>query len=107
MGRHEEIPAISTHIPESLLGQHGMELLLEKPDSSFAKGVAGIVCTGTKVSWKYIYYEKNTHGFNGSQLWHIIIYSNYAITVFRKAKHKKNNSIWLTKKLPFTMTTLL
>lgn len=54
MGRHEEIPAISTHIPESLLGQHGMELLLEKPDSSFAKGVAGIVCTGTKVVFTFL-----------------------------------------------------
>lgn len=68
MGRLKETPAILTHIPGSLLGQHAIELLLEKPDSCFAKGVAGIICIGTKVSWKNIYNEKNTHGFNGSQL---------------------------------------
>lgn len=95
MGRHRETPAISTHIPESLLGQHAMELLLEKPDSSFAKGVAGIVCTGTKVSWKNIYIMKKIlMVLMDISYWHIIVYSNYAI-VYRKAKHKKGNSIWL------------
>lgn len=50
MGKTPLLPAILTNIPGPLLGQHAIELLLEKTNSIFDNSVAGIICIGTNVS---------------------------------------------------------
>lgn len=43
-------PFIFKNVRESSAYQHGAELLIEKENSVFQSGVAGIICIGTKVS---------------------------------------------------------
>lgn len=47
--KSEKIPFIYQDVPENVLGQHGIELLLERKTSFFESGAAGIICIGTKV----------------------------------------------------------
>lgn len=41
--------SILANLPQAVLGQHGIELLMEKKNSFFNSGVAGFICIGTKV----------------------------------------------------------
>lgn len=50
---YENLP-IDRQMQPKLLGQHGIELLLQKNTSIFASGVAGIVCVGTRVFFTFL-----------------------------------------------------
>lgn len=47
-------PFIFKNVRESSAYQHGAELLIEKENSVFQSGVAGIICIGTKVFFTYL-----------------------------------------------------
>lgn len=50
---------INQQMQPKLLGQHGIELLLQKNTSIFKSGVAGIVCVGTKVIFTFLKIEQD------------------------------------------------
>lgn len=43
------------NVSEEALGQHGVQLLMERDSSFFRPNVVGILCIGTKVSIMWIY----------------------------------------------------
>ncbi|KAK3084256.1 hypothetical protein FSP39_010715, partial [Pinctada imbricata] len=50
----------SENISKNVLGQHGIELVMERSASFFYPGIVGIICIGTKVIFTYLEIT-NTH----------------------------------------------
>ena len=45
----KETFSASDNLASNVLGQHGLQLLMERSDSFFLPGIAGMICIGTKV----------------------------------------------------------
>lgn len=52
-GKHDK-SSVLPHVPDNVLGQHGVELLMDKKRSFFDSGVAGFICLGTKVIFTFL-----------------------------------------------------
>ncbi|KAK3107466.1 hypothetical protein FSP39_015199 [Pinctada imbricata] len=46
--------SINTHLSKEVLGQHGIQLLMERDNSFFAPGVVGIIIIRTKIIFTYL-----------------------------------------------------
>lgn len=62
-GSHNAETFTYKNVSEEALGQHGVQLLMERDSSFFRPNVVGILCTGTKVIFTYLdidqeHYEK-------------------------------------------------
>lgn len=54
IGKKGNATSISKKLPPTVLGQHGVELLMENDNSIFESGVAGLICIGTKVIFTFL-----------------------------------------------------
>lgn len=55
-----ESGSITTNLQSPVLGQHGIQLLMEKPRSFFHSGVAGFICIGTTVIFTFLNIEDSS-----------------------------------------------
>ncbi|KAK3102639.1 hypothetical protein FSP39_012813 [Pinctada imbricata] len=58
-GDYNEGTFIASNISSRVLGQHGIELLMERSDSFFLPGIAGMICMGTKIVFTYLFIKES------------------------------------------------